>query len=110
MPGGRQLNDVEKAQIEVLREAGYSIQRIGEVLGRSRSVVARYLSDPEGYGTRLASGRKLQIDDKTITKIVQRLRKEIMTPAQIIEAFQLNVSTATVKRAIKRKLDEAEKK
>ena len=51
------LTDDEKGQIRAFHEIGLSNREIDRRLGRHNDVIARYLSDPEGYGTRKSSGR-----------------------------------------------------
>lgn len=82
------LNDDEKGQIRAYHESGLSNREIGRRLGRSKDVVAQYLSNPNAYGTRKSTGRPQVLNDRekrairnaasNSTKGCRRLRNELV--------------------------------
>jgi len=57
MPIGKNLNCVEKAEINVLKtNTSMSNKKIAKIVNRSESVVRKYLKDPVGYGQKSSPG------------------------------------------------------
>ena len=58
MPSGKKLNDIEKAQINIMRSnSSASNRKIAKLVNRSESVVRKYLKDPVGYAKKCSLGR-----------------------------------------------------
>ena len=68
MTSGKKLNDIEKAEINILRaNSNASNRKIAKILNRSESAIQKYLKDPIGYGEKYAHGRP-----STLTKLQKR--------------------------------------
>ena len=91
-----QLTEIERYQIQSFLKAGYTNQKIAEVLGRHPSTIGRELSRNTGLrgyrpqqAQRLAEERKQNHKHVHITKLtwknVETLLKEEWSPEQISE-------------------------
>uniref|UniRef100_A0A914QSI0 Tc3 transposase DNA binding domain-containing protein n=1 Tax=Panagrolaimus davidi TaxID=227884 RepID=A0A914QSI0_9BILA len=67
MPKAKSLSDYEKGQINAFHQQGLSDRKIGRRIKRSHQLVAAFLKNPNGYGTKKRSGRqpKLFARDKS---------------------------------------------
>ena len=50
-------SEIEKAQIKVISEKGFSFSVIAKDTKKSRKVISNFLEDPEAYGTKKSTGR-----------------------------------------------------
>ena len=58
MPFGKKRNDIEKAQINIMRtNSSVSNRKIAKLVNRSESVVRKYLKNPVGYAKKCSPGR-----------------------------------------------------
>jgi len=68
MPTGKKLNEIQKAQINVLRSnSSLSNRKIAKIINRSEGTVRKYLKNPVGYGQKASPGRP-----STVTKLQRR--------------------------------------
>ena len=51
------LSEIEKAQIKVLSDKGFSFLVIARDIKKSRKVISNFLQDLKAYGTKKSTGR-----------------------------------------------------
>nr|CAD2203391.1 unnamed protein product [Meloidogyne enterolobii] len=66
------LTNEEQGQIKAFHDIGLSNREIGRRLGRDHGVIARYLADPEGYGTHKSSGRPQALSERAKRVILNK--------------------------------------
>lgn len=100
MGKGKPLTEDEKGRIRAFAEVGKSVKWIATNLGRSRSVIASYLRDPAGYGTKRSTGRPRKLSSRD-TRAVRKLAGTRSKTAETIKnELGLDVHVRTVRRAL----------
>jgi hypothetical protein len=102
MPKAPRLTDFEKGEISALAAQNKSIREIGSHINRSKTVVANYLSDPAGYGTKKPGGRKSSVSKLTRDKICRAASNNITSASRLKGELQLDDSKRTIQRIIKK--------
>ncbi len=64
MPRGPYLTDFERCQILAYRDLNLNHSDIARKIDRDRSVVSRFLNDPENYGKKRSPGRKPKVTER----------------------------------------------
>ena len=57
MAKAKKLSLFERGRVVELHKQGLSQRAIADEVGRSKTVIWKFLNDPEGYGTKKSSGR-----------------------------------------------------
>lgn len=100
MGRGKSLSEAEKIKIKTYKDAGVSIHKIAEKIGRSRNVVSKYLKNESTYGKNMKSGAKRVLNIRDKRKILRLASNSQDTAAQIRDKAGLSVSVRTVQRVI----------
>ena len=77
MPRGKELTEVEEAQILAFKDAGLSAGAISNKIKRHKSTVCRFLQDPDEYSRSKRAGRKPKMSEKSLRTLLSAARREI---------------------------------
>ncbi|PIC48847.1 hypothetical protein B9Z55_007677 [Caenorhabditis nigoni] len=99
---GTFLSVAEKAQIDLLRQLGYSILGMSKLIERSRNVIRRYLDDPLNYGSKSRHGRPRKMKPRDDRSVVRAVGNTMKSANDLIRSLNLQVSKSTVLRSVKR--------
>ncbi|CAO4367292.1 unnamed protein product [Caenorhabditis nigoni] len=102
MARGTFLSVAEKAQLDLLRQLGYSILRMSKLIKRSRTVIRRYLDYPLNYGTKPRPGRPRKMKARDDRSVVRAVGNTMKSANDLIRSLNLQVSKYTVLRSVKR--------
>ena len=75
MPKGKELTEVEKAQIIAFKDAGLSAGAISNKIKRHKSTVCRFLLDPHEYSRPKRAGRKPKMSERSLRTLFSAARK-----------------------------------
>ncbi|KAF0726182.1 hypothetical protein Ae201684P_020310 [Aphanomyces euteiches] len=84
MPRGTHLTEIDQAMIKALRKHNISPQEIAKTINRSKSVVYKFLANPETYGTAVRLGRP-PIVSETAKRYMIRLASCTGESAKVIK-------------------------
>lgn len=93
-------SDVEKGQILALREEGYTYRSIANRIHRSKTLVGKFLMNPDGYGTAKRSGRPSKFSGADRRRIQRNFSNASTTIRSFVDNSGLEVSRETVRRVI----------
>ena len=98
----KMLNELERAQIEVLARSNpdWTYKQIAIQVQRSPQVVAKYLKSPETYGTLKSSGRPKVTTPRQDREIFRRAANRKMRADQICRDLKLDCSVRTVQQRL----------
>jgi len=100
MPRGKELTEFEKGEITGFATAGKSSREIGDLIGRSKTVVNNYLKLRENYGSKKRSGRKSSLTPRDKRGILRLASTEEYSVPQIKSAMNLKQHKQTIWRTI----------
>lgn len=100
MPRGTQLNEIEKNEINILRNLNFSHRQIAAKIKRSSNVVDIYLKNPDNYAQKKRSGRKAKLNLREKRHILKTASNSSISCPKIVSDLGLNVSRSTVNRVI----------
>lgn len=92
---------MEKGQINVLQEEGYSNKEIAHRINRSAKVINNYVNDKENYGTHRRGGVKHATSERQRRRILGVASNSMLTAKAIANQTQTTCSIRTVQRVIK---------
>lgn len=101
MPSGKQLNDIEKGQIQAYKESNRSNRWIAQRIRRSPRVVNRFLRNMSGYGKNNKRAGPVKLNDRTKRRIHAAVKDSTVGSRKVKNDLELNVSHVTVWRAIR---------
>ncbi|KAK6027684.1 DNA repair protein Rad4 [Ostertagia ostertagi] len=100
MPRNNRLSMDEQAEIDVMRDLGWSVRRMSQRIDRSRDCIARYLRNPLAYNTKTLTGRPKKLSERDRRSILRLASNSTKTASEIREELGLQVSKDTVIRVI----------
>ena len=101
MPRGTRLSLEEQSAASALRDAGLSIKKIAQQLGRTRCVISAYLQDPERYNCRRVQGRPCKLSERQRRQIWRKVSNSTLSLSYIRADLSISVSRTTIWRAIR---------
>lgn len=96
------LSREEQAQIKALNDVGLSQRQISAQLGRSRSVIGKFLSRPDLYRSKKSSGRPRLLLDRDERQIMRMMSNKPTSLEQVRRSLSKKVSRETIRRFLKR--------
>lgn len=100
MGKGSRLTEVEQAQISAFHRAGYSSRRIAKEVGRSPSVVARYVKAKDTYNTAKASGRPPRLSSMALRHLFREAGKGRSSCRELVTNLNLPVTHRRVQQLL----------
>ena len=101
MSAKKQLTEFEMGKIEQLKKLNFSLRKIAVEIGRSKTVVSNYVSNPELYGTKASPGRPKKLGPRTTKKIIELASNKVISSPQIKNTLGLDVDRRTVVNVLK---------
>jgi transposase len=101
MPRGTLLTDNERGQISALELAGWSVAATARTLGRSRTVVAGYLKDKEGYSKARFHGRPTKLSPTATRLLYREAAKGKVSCRQLVTTLDLVVGHRRVQQLLR---------
>lgn len=95
------LREEEKGSILAFSKSGLNVSQISREIGRSRTVIANFLKNPESYGQKRSTGRKAILNDRDKRRIIKKASNSTTSCAQLASFTGKNVSVTTVWRTLK---------
>ena len=100
------LTDIERGKILKLRGQNFSQRAIAYEIGRSKTVVANFLKDPDIYGSKKSTGRPKKISPALSRRILREVRRNSSQSSnQIKERTNAECSSRTIRRYLRAELD-----
>ncbi|KAK6033361.1 hypothetical protein OSTOST_00439, partial [Ostertagia ostertagi] len=89
MPRNNRLSMDEQAEIDVMRDLGWSVRRMSQRIDRSRDCIARYLRNPLAYNTKTLTGRPKKLSERDRRSILRLASNSTKTASEIREELGL---------------------
>lgn len=99
---GKHVSDFERGQIKILSERGESTRKIAKAIGRSKCLVRSCLKRGVDTLPGRGPGRQRKLTERDERHIINLASNSTIFAEQIIDELQLNVSSSTVLRVLKR--------
>ncbi|KAK6027920.1 Ser/Thr phosphatase family protein [Ostertagia ostertagi] len=80
---GHQISN--EAEIDVMRDLGWSVRRMSQRIDRSRDCIARYLRNPLAYNTKTLTGRPKKLSERDRRSILRLASNSTKTASEIRE-------------------------
>jgi len=96
------LNEKERGKIDLLYSEKLSTREIAKKIKRSHTVVANYIKLKDNYGLKGNRGRVSKITRLTRKRIIHLASDELMSASKIKQDLQLQQTTRTIQRVLKR--------
>lgn len=101
MPGGKYLNEVERTNIDLLRNLGMSNRQIASQINRSLNVVNNYFKKGANYGVKMATKGNSKLSNRQKNRIIQLASTGNFTSAQINSELGLPITKQRTSQIIK---------
>ena len=75
MPRGKELTEIEKAQILVFKDAGLGAGAISNKIKRHKSTICRFLQGPDEYSLSKRTGRKPKMSERALRTLFSAAKK-----------------------------------
>lgn len=98
MPLGNSLTERQKRYILNHRKKRFSLRQIAKKIGKSHTVVGRFLKNPLSYGKIKRSGRKSVVTDRVRRIILRLTSNSTISSSQIKDQLSLEMSRSTIDR------------
>jgi transposase len=102
MPQNKVLDTSEIAVILQLNDVGLQQKEIANRLKRSRSLISRFLSDPDNYGKRQKQRKRRKIDERGLRALVREAEKGEMGTKAIVQSLNLGITRRHACRLLKK--------
>lgn len=96
MGAGKMLSLDERKQIQGFHTEGLSHREIARRIGRSSSAVRRFLKDPDGYHTKLGTGRPPKLAPEDVDRLLRAASESQASARELRDGLGLDVSVSRV--------------
>lgn len=100
MGRGKPLTDIEKRQIIALNEEKLSANAIAGRIDRSWTVVNKFLSNPDAYGTKKSPGRPKLLSPAATRRLLREASKMGVSASTLKERLDLPVSVRRIQEVL----------
>jgi transposase len=100
MGKGTPLTQVERAQISAFSHAGFSSRRIAKEVGRSHTVISRYLKDKASYGVARSPGRPSRLSSTSLRHLFREASKGRSSCRELVTHLSLPVTHRRVQQLL----------
>jgi transposase len=101
MGRGTLLDEYERGQILAFETAGWNANAIAKEIGRSHHVVATFLANKEGYGTRKSTGRPPKLTAVATRRLFREATKGQSSCSQLVADLDLPVGHRRVQQLLR---------
>jgi len=95
------LTEVERAQISAFSRARFSTRRIAKEVGRSHTVIARYLKDKAAYGIARSPGRPPRLSATSLRRLFREASKGRSSCRELVTQLSLPVTHRRVQQLLR---------